>query len=370
MAIVFYISGHGFGHASRDVEVINRLTAPGDAPIVIRSSVSADLLRRTLRVPYQLRPGICDTGIVQSSSITHDDPATVAAALEFYATLEQRVAAELATLADLDVRLIVGDIPPLAFATAAALGVPSIALGNFTWDWIYETHPGFLPGGAAALDRIRACYRGVDLALELPFPGGFEIFDRVERLPLVTRRATQPRAATRAHFGLPEEGRVALLSFGGYGLPALDLSTIDCRDTWTVVTTDRVTADAIALPHVRVVAEREFLGSAYRYEDVVAAVDVVVTKPGYGIIAECIATGTPLVYTSRGEFREYDVLVSALPRLLRSHFISHADLFAGRWRDIFAAVLAQPAPPDRLATNGADVAARLIDETAARSGRG
>jgi hypothetical protein len=324
--------------------------------------VRPDLLRRTLQVPYHLRAGICDTGIVQSSSITHDDPATVAAALDFYGTFEQRVAAEVAALADVDVRLIVGDIPPLAFATATALGVPSIALGNFTWDWIYETHPGFLPGGAGTLDRIRECYRGVDLALELPFSGGFEIFNRVERLPLVTRRATQPRAATRARFGLPAQGRVALLSFGGYGLPALNLSTIDARDAWTIVTTDRVTADAITLPHVRVIAERDFLGSPYRYEDLVAAVDLVVTKPGYGIIAECIATGTPIVYTSRGEFREYDVLVSALPRLLRSHFISHRDLFAGRWRDIFAAALAQPAPADRMTTNGADVAARLIDE--------
>jgi hypothetical protein len=362
MAIVFYISGHGFGHASRDVEVINRLSSRRRDPIVIRSSVSPDLLRRTLQVPYELRAGICDTGIVQSSSITHDDPATVAAALDFYGTFEQRVAAEVAALADVDVRLIVGDIPPLAFATATALGVPSIALGNFTWDWIYETHPGFLPGGAGTLDRIRECYRGVDLALELPFSGGFEIFHRVERLPLVTRRATQPRAATRARFGLPAQGRVALLSFGGYGLPALNLSTIDARDAWTIVTTDRVTADAITLPHVRVIAERDFLGSPYRYEDLVAAVDLVVTKPGYGIIAECIATGTPIVYTSRGEFREYDVLVSALPRLLRSHFISHRDLFAGRWRDIFAAALAQPAPADRMTTNGADVAARLIDE--------
>lgn len=360
MSIVFYISGHGFGHASRDVEIINRMPVAGPHPIVIRSSVSPDLLRRTLRVPYDLRPGPCDTGIVQSSSITHDDPATVAAALEFYATFDRRVEAEVSALGDLDVQLVVGDIPPLAFATAAALGVPSVAVGNFTWDWIYETHPGFLPDGAATLDLIRDCYRRVDLALELPFPGGFDIFSRVEPLPLVTRVSTQAADATRAHFGLPARGRVALLSFGGYGLPALNLAALDCRSEWTIVTTDRVTSDTTALPHVRVIAERDFLGSAYRYEDLVNAVDVVMTKPGYGIIAECISTGTALVYTSRGEFREYDVLVSALPRLLRSQFISPADLFAGRWSDTLTAVLDLPAPVARIDTNGADVAAQLI----------
>ena len=57
------------------------------------------------------------------------------------------------------------------------------------------------------------------------------------------------------------------------------------------------------------VEERAFIDSGFRYEDLVAAVDVVVTKPGYGIIAECIAAGTPMLYTSRGDFREYDLLV-------------------------------------------------------------
>lgn len=360
-SLVFYISGHGFGHASRDVEVINALGARLDAPVVLRTSVSPELLARTLRVPYRLVPGPTDTGIVQSSSITHDDAATVARALEFHHDFAARVDTEARAIANLGARVIVGDMPPLAFATAGVLGIPSIALGNFTWDWIYETHPGFLPDGAATLELIRQCYRRADLGLELPFSGGFSIFDRVERLPLVARRATQPREATRAHFGIPPDDPVALLSFGGYGLPALDLATVDCRDTWTILTTDRVTS-SVALPHVRRIVERDFLASRFRYEDLVAASDLVVTKPGYGIIAECISTGTGLVYTSRGAFREYDVLVSALPGRVRSAFISHADLFAGRWRGAFDAALAQPAPSTSMATNGAEVAADLILE--------
>ena len=66
-----------------------------------------------------------------------------------------------------------------------------------------------------------------------------------------------------------------------------------------------------------------------RYEDLVRAVDVVVTKPGYGIIAECLANDTALLYTSRGHFIEYDVLVAAMPHFLRARYIGHADLFAG-----------------------------------------
>ena len=66
------------------------------------------------------------------------------------------------------------------------------------------------------------------------------------------------------------------------------------------------------------------------YEDLVAAADVVVTKPGYGMIAECAVNDTAMLYTSRGRFPEYEVLVAGLPGLARAAFIGHDDLFAGR----------------------------------------
>ena len=114
--LVFYISGHGFGHASREVEVINRLGA--FAPILIRSAVSARLLERTVRVPYELVQSPCDTGIVQTTSLAHDDEATVNETMAFYEDFTARVANELALLRPRDVRLVVSDIAPLGFAVA------------------------------------------------------------------------------------------------------------------------------------------------------------------------------------------------------------------------------------------------------------
>jgi hypothetical protein len=84
------------------------------------------------------------------------------------------------------------------------------------------------------------------------------------------------------------------------------------------------------------------------------------TKPGFGIIAECISTGTAMLYTSRGQFREYDVLVDALPRYVRARFVSHEELFAGRWTESLDAVMAQPKPPETMAATGAEEAALAI----------
>jgi L-arabinokinase len=260
--------------------------------------------------------------------------------------------------------VIVGDIPPLAFEVAARLHVPSVAIANFTWDWIYEWHPP-LCDAPGFLDHLRAAYGKATLALRLPFAPVFDQFPRVEDLPLVARVSTQPRDVTRRALDIPPDRRVALLSFGGYGLQRLDVAGLDCLDDWTVLLTDRLSSSAPVSPHVVFVDESR-LSTDFRYEDLVAASDVVVTKPGYGVLSECAAAGTALLYTSRGHFREYDLLVQEMPRMLRSRFLSQDALFAGRWKDALEALLQQPAPPTQADVTGAARAAVRIVEVAER----
>ena len=81
------------------------------------------------------------------------------------------------------------------------------------------------------------------------------------------------------------------------------------------------------------------------------------TKPGFGIIAERMAAGTAMLYTSRGDFRGYDRLVSDLPRFVRSQFISQEALFAGRWREALDSVSRLPAPDAVMDMTGADAVA-------------
>jgi L-arabinokinase len=102
-----------------------------------------------------------------------------------------------------------------------------------------------------------------------------------------------------------------------------------------------------------------------RYEDLVRAVDVVISKPGYGIISDCIASGTAVLYTSRGRFPEYEVLVREMPRFLKCRHIGMQDFREGRWEASLDAVAAMAPPPDGPRTDGAQVVARLILQTLA-----
>jgi predicted glycosyltransferase len=97
-----------------------------------------------------------------------------------------------------------------------------------------------------------------------------------------------------------------------------------------------------------------------RYEDLVGASEAVVTKPGYGIISECIANDAAVLYTPRGHFPEYDVIVEEMPKHLRSALIGHDDLNAGKWEGALDKLLAQPKQKKKPETNGAEVAADIL----------
>jgi hypothetical protein len=86
----------------------------------------------------------------------------------------------------------------------------------------------------------------------------------------------------------------------------------------------------------------------------------VMTKPGYGIVADCIANGTPMLYTERGRFAEYDCLVDGIKAHLPNAFISAADLQAGRWAPALDQVLAQARRVPAIPIDGADVAAKVL----------
>jgi L-arabinokinase len=370
--LVFYISGHGFGHASRDIEVINAFGASHPSTrIIIRTAVAKWLFDLTVRVPYELAPGDTDTGVVQHDSLTHDIEETMRRAAAFYGTFEDRVSREAAWLETVGASLVIADIPPLGFAGAARARIPAFALGNFTWDWIYEDYVSVGPSGEGGGDRwivelIARAYSYAREAWRLPMHGGFESMARVIDVPFIARHSARHPEETRRAFGLPGDRPLILSSFGGYGLGGLPLERVDCLGDYALVVTETTrpggTADGRPVsPHIFTLQENAVYDTGYRYEDLVRAADVVMTKPGFGIIAECLANETALVYTSRGRFREYPVLVSEMPAFLRCAFIGQEDLFAGRWRSSVDRALAQQAPAERPPTDGVKRVSALIE---------
>jgi hypothetical protein len=227
---------------------------------------------------------------------------------------------------------------------------------NFSWDWIYADYARDQPAFAPLVERLRAGYGRADLLLRLPLHGDLDAFPAIRDIPLVARRATVEPDDVRTRLGLPPGERVVLLSFGGIGL------TLDAAPGLAGVSFVSTGGAALgeSVPGVRTVSHAEMIDAGLRYEDLVGACDAVMTKPGYGIVAECIANGTPIVYTERGRFAEYRVLVAGIEAHLPNAFIANADLRAGRWRAPLETVLAVPRRAPAVRVDGAEVAADIL----------
>jgi L-arabinokinase len=367
-AIVFYISGHGFGHASRSIEVINAILAKRpETRIGVRTPAPRWLFDLTVKGKVTYSTLECDTGVVQVDALTLDEADSIRRASSFHSDLVTRAASETRVLRELGAGLIVGDIPPLAFAVGASAGIASIGLANFTWDWVYADYPR-VRLAPSLLPAIRGAYSKASMALRLPMSGGFESFSNVKDIPFVARHASRSRDEVCRMLKIPGDKPIVLASFGGYGLSGLDTDALSRFKKYTVVNTStqplgRVRKDVTATERKGSyvsVNEEAMYDAGVRYEDLVGAAEAVVTKPGYGIISECIANDTAVLYTSRGHFPEYDVILEEMPKYLRNAFITHDDLFAGKWESALDKLLAQPRPKKKPETNGAEVAAEIL----------
>src|SRR4051812_46422011 len=174
MHITFYISGHGFGHASRSIELIRALVDRQPAlDVTVKTSAPRWMFDDAGIRGLEYEPCETDVGMTQGDSLTIDIADTVKRAARFYLDLDERVAREAEALRRSKTAIVLGDIPPLAHAAAAVAGIRSVAVGNFTWDWIYERYDEFERDAPGIVDIIRGAYARAIAALRLPMHGGF-----------------------------------------------------------------------------------------------------------------------------------------------------------------------------------------------------
>lgn len=353
----YYISGHGLGHASRSCQIINTLRRLHPRiSVEVVSDAPPWFLTANLAPSVAVRRRSCDIGVLQQDSLVMDEEATLIAYRNFSRSHDALVAAEASSLREAGVALVVADIPPVPCAAAKKAGIPAVGLSNFSWDWIYEGLLERHPGYDDVLEAIRADYRCADRLLRLPFSGDFPAFPCQEQLPLVARRSGRDREAVRRDLGIDAGCRVGLISFGGFGLQGCDFSPLEKLTDWIFITESGL---AGAGPNFRVLPR-----GSRPYPELVAAADVVITKPGYGIVSEAIVHGTAVLYSNRGDFREQALLVDGLHRYTRALEIGNDALRSGNWGAALDSLLAQRQVPEMIAADGDIVAADRLAELA------
>ena len=192
--------------------------------------------------------------------------------------------------------------------------------------------------------------------LKLPFSHTENqwLFPWVRDVPLVARRPRQEPAEVLRRLGIAQDDRRPRIVLGMRGRIPIEARAAAANENpgWLFLHFESAHAGARG-NEVAVTLSPDLL-----FTDVLNVCDVVVSKFGYGMLSECIATKKRLLAPPRRQFREDEIFDRQIGNHLRYLPISHPDFTAGRWREGIERLLSLPPVEPGLATNGAEAAPR------------
>lgn len=332
------ISGHGYGHAAQVVPVLNELgRLVPDLRAILRTTVPASFFSDRLSIPWDLHSVQQDIGCVQRDPIQIDVAATWDAHLNFHAQWDWRLSAEISALQSAQPQIILADTPYLACTAGNAAGIPTVALASLTWNDVLE--PFASPGDMVQqriLASIRTAYGQADLALRIAPGLPMHAFRVAHDIGPIAEPAIAQRAVLRTHLGADESERIVLVGFGGIPLASLPYEQMEQMKGYRFIvdgTTANDSSRIVGLPSLPLT-----------FKTVLASVDAVMTKPGYGTIVEAVALGLPVLYVRRYIFADEAPLVDYLLRFGRGVELPLDDFTQGRWEAALHNAFATPIP--------------------------
>jgi L-arabinokinase len=323
--------------------------------IHVRSAAPARIFE-PLR-PESVEPCDIDAGLIETDPLTIDRDGSLRRLHAFMARRDAIVAEEVAAVRRLNPRLIVADIPFLAGDVAADAGVPCVGISNFTWDWIYENLFRTDASYASLAPVISDGYAQMSVLLELPFGRTSPAISRKIITPLIAMKSRRTSCDVLAHLGIsPDDPRPRVL-FGTRG--GLSRETLD-----------KVAAESMEflflVPHggagpLPANVMTFTLSPSLDFSDVSLVVDIMVSKLGYGIVSECIATQTRLVWPKRLGFAEDQIVAVEAPKFLQMVEMTREDYRSGRWEDYLRKAMMMKPSIEMMPTDGAEVCAAFIE---------
>ncbi|OQW41323.1 MAG: hypothetical protein A4C66_10120 [Nitrospira sp. HN-bin3] len=348
------ISAHGFGHAAQVVPVLNAL---GDLVpnlrVLLRTTVPASFFVDRLKIPWETSPVRQDVGCIQQGPMTIDLEATWREHHQFHSTWKERLQTEIASMKAFRPDLILADTPYLALAAGHAASIPTVALASFTWDLILsEYQPPPLIDGHTIIQSIRQAYGQADLAIRITPSPTLDGFNRVVTIDPIAEPAIPARAELAEHLALTPGERTVLIGFGGIPLTSVPFETIESLPGYRFLFDGSTPLESKRFLSVK--------SLPFSFRTLLASVDLVMTKPGYGTLVEAVSLQIPTVYVRRYNFGDEQSLVDYLHRFGRGVELSMDNFLKGHWATALEKAINLPAPTPPPEPSGASKAAALL----------
>jgi len=348
--ILLALSPHGYGHGAMTAPIIAEIVRRCPAlRLTIQTGLPGRWLRSRYGMPFTHVQEIPDFGLVMRDANTVD----VARSLERYDQLFDRldlfVTAEIERFQELKPDLIIANIPFVTIIAARRLGIPVVALSSLNWADILEAYGGQAAEGHVA--SMRAAYASANLFLKLEPCLPTLWLPNAIAIEAVALAGTGRREEICRKLDLsPAAIKLGLLAFGGME-SGIDPARIASVPGWHWILGQGVSPTRQDM--------NDLADLKTDFVDLVASVDAIVTKPGYGMFTEAAANGCRFLYLDRPDWPETPYLAGWASRHVPCAAIAREELFDARLAVQLARLLAEPVT--RLArTGGASEAADHI----------
>jgi hypothetical protein len=352
-AIAYFITPHGFGHASRAAAVMVAVQERAShVRFELFTTCPKHIFTQSLKASFGYHAADVDIGVVQTSPLKEDLPATCRALDSWLPFNKDAIEQTARHLKRMRCSLVVCDISPFGIEAAAKAGIPSLLIENFTWDWIYNGYAAAAPCLLPHSSTMQAIFARVGYRIQTqPL---CQSVDCDLTIGPISRKIRTGRRQTRKALNIPEDAAMVLISMGGVRDRFEFLDRIPYRSSlfFVIPGTDNLVSpqrNVILLP----------TQSPFFHPDLSLAADLVIGKVGYSTLSEIHQSGTPFGYVPRPESPESDPLVDFIKTHLSAQPISARAYSSGRWIDQLPQLLSLPhsQPAKR---NGADQAAEFV----------
>ncbi|KAJ0824880.1 putative L-arabinokinase [Helianthus annuus] len=356
LVFAYYVTGHGFGHATRVVEVVRHLILAGHDVHVVTGAPDFVFTTEIQSPRLFLRKLVLDCGAVQADALTVDRLAS----LEKYSETAvgpraSILATEVKWLNSIKADLVVSDVVAVACRAAADAGIRSVCVTNFSWDFIYAEY--VMAAGyhhRSIVWQIAEDYSHCEFLIRLPGYTPMPAFRDVIDVPLVVRRLHKSRKEVRSEMGISEDVKLVILNFGGQ--PAgWKLKEEYLPPGWLCLVCG---ASEQELPPNFIKLPKDVYTP-----DVMAASDCMLGKIGYGTVSEALAYKLPFVFVRRDYFNEEPFLRNMLEYYQGGVEMIRRDLLTGHWIPYLERATSLKPSYDG-GVNGGQVAARILQDTA------
>lgn len=352
MHLLVDISSHGLGHLAQTAPVLQALLAHApDLRLTLRSALPRGRLARRIAADFTHVPEARDFGFSMYNAVDIDFAASARRYREFHADWRQRIGAEADWLRRHRVHGLLSNVAYLPLAAAAEAGIPAVGLCSLNWADLFAHYFGAEPWAATIHDQILAAYNAAtDFLRVTPGLPMTDLCRRHEIAP-IARIGRRDRAAVADVLQMKQDERWILLAMGGmeFRLPVASWPRI-AGVNWLVAGDWNEQRDDV----------RAFDGAGLNFSDLLASVDAVITKPGYGTFVEAACSGIPILYLQRDDWPETPHLAAWLARHARAAMLSRERLMRGDFHDLLQTLWHMPAPVRPQASGAEEAARRLL----------